>query len=139
MQVTPPGPKEWNSLLPSMYARNPYVVVVMPSIRAAVLTMKTREGIQVDVCEWDGKKHGLQVVEPELATYPAHQDIFDQLHIPMLPVRWMGKVNDVPNELLCSDDFTPLFLLRDAMWRPYLHVRRYVGRMTKEVNDGLSM
>lgn len=125
--------KRWIDVLPSPFNRNPGVVVVMAPTTASSRVISTKDKYELGVLEIAGRQLGLQVVYPQLATYPSHEDIFRAARIQMARPAYVGELLAIPQRLLIDEE-TPLVFIRDAMWRPYLHLRRYVTGLAKDKN-----
>lgn len=124
--------KRWTDLLPGPFARNPHVGVVLAPTAAVSKVISTRDKYELGVLEHEGNTFGLQVIHPQLATYVAHEDAFKAHRIRMAPTVYVGELAKVPQEYLLEEEYVPLVFIRDAMWRPYLHLRRYVSGITKK-------
>lgn len=126
MQVHLPRLGTWCELLPSPWDQDPYVVVVLSPLDAKACTVRQKGGgYSLGCLEFaSGRIRGIQVLEPKLASYPAHSDVFDLCRVQMLDPHYVGKLSGLPDELT-ANDFAPIILMRDAMWRPGLNLRQY--------------
>ena len=125
--------RNWTEVLPDQWRGNPGVILVTAPRDAKSKVMVLKSGEMLGVLQQEAPHvgrvlHGLQVIYPELATYPAHQDFFDKVHIPMLPPRYIGPLLELPQNLLTTD-LVPLLFLRDAMYTPYLDVISYMKKL----------
>lgn len=123
--------KRWTDLLPGPFTRNPAVHIVMAPNKAVSKVISTRDKYELGVLELGEKQWGLQVIHPQLATYTAHADIFVANRIPMARPEYVGELLTIPQHLLVEDEYIPLVFIRDAMWRPYLNLRKYAAQITK--------
>lgn len=125
--------KRWIDLLPAPFNRNPQVGVVMAPLTATSRAI-SRDRYELGVLEVGERVFGLQVLQPQLATYIAHEDVFRANKIPMAKPEYVGELLTIPQDMLIEEDHVPLVFIRDAMWRPFLHLRRFAHQLTKRKN-----
>jgi hypothetical protein len=78
---------------------------------------------------------GLQVIEPQLATYTENNLAFRQIKGRMAQPAHIGKLSALPQKFLSTSDFCPLAFLANEMYHPYLNIKAaIVGITTKEDN-----
>jgi len=134
MWVRPPRGGSWTSVLPDEWHRNPYVVLIYVPVGAKFKLAQSKVGDnELVLIEHDGKYQGVQVRTPKLNGYADHQDVFDGARVHMARPQYIGRLEELPQSYLMSD-LQPVLLHRDAMHRPYLNLRRHLGRDPKNAN-----
>ncbi len=123
--VTPPRHRDsWWELLPGDYKTNPKVIVVMSGVDWTGHLMNLPSGKTLGVLQTPGGFRGLQVLSPMLDTYMEVVAEFDANGMEMADPAFIGRLGDIPQDLLLKTDFYPLVFLREAMWRDHLNLRR---------------
>lgn len=87
-------------------------------------------GTQYGVMEHRGKETGIQVFDEKVKTMAAAEEFFYARGIELTRVHYIGKLSGIPNRLVLASVFSPILLLTEAPWRPFINLRRAVRRVT---------
>lgn len=99
---------------------------MVPVEGASIVTRAQSDGSMVFSCiEYKGDHFGLQILKPQCDTLRAQQLSFNSLGADMMTHAFQGRLADVPQKLLLSDDFLPLIMQAEKMGADILNLRVY--------------
>ncbi len=129
MKATPPGPeRDWVEMLPQPWSDNPDIVLVLAPVDGVLMSMQAPGGEFVFNCmEYKGDRYGLQVLKPVCDTFRAQELAFQNRGIDIVRPAYRGPLSDVPQKLLMTKDFVPLFFRAERMGADHLNLRAYAG------------
>ncbi len=124
-------PDNWDRLLPEQFRGNPHVIVTLIPTNSEVYRYESKDGEFAAgvVKSKRGQIRALQVLHPSIPRYMDNVEVFEGMDLDMMDPRYIGRLRDIPNDVLTRTTLVPLVFLRDQMDVPFLNLRAWAHQL----------